>query len=285
MAGGCRISLCFFSWPPWAKTPKSQPKPRGHNGGTNSECFHCRVRSRWARVATSQGSGHCQPLLTPLAMPQLCGRLGANCVPAGRRSWAAWYTEGPGSLVSLVTHQPGHQLIQAQAILGRHGTQHLRDGLAGLRLESHRSVNRHQIQPGQRGRNKHTSATCACNPHADALRREHSSTHGVAITREAQVPQGEPAGGFSRAWGLPGRSQPARSGHPTGRPCAGAARRGSPAGSVTLWPRALLPLPSSQWGCWPSSPSRVEASRASGQKWPCGSGNLMEPAAALLLPE
>lgn len=179
MAGGCRISLCFSSWPPWAKTPKSQPKPRGHNGGTNSKHFHCRVRSRWARVTTSQGSGHCQPFLAPLAMPQLCGRLGANCVPAGRGSWAAWYTEGPGSLVSLVTHQPGHQLIQAQAVLGRHGTQHLRDGLAGLRLESHRSVNRHQIQPGQTGRNKHTSATCACNPHGDALRREHSSTHGV----------------------------------------------------------------------------------------------------------
>jgi len=178
MAGRCRVSLCCFSWPPWAKTPKSQPKSRGHDGGRNSERVHCRVRSRQAGVTASQGSGRCQPLLAcPLRRRRsLCGRLGANCTPAGRSPWAARSTEGPVSRVSLVTHQPGHQLIQPQAVLGRHGTQHFCDGLAGLGLESHRSVNRHQIQPGQRGRNKHGSATRTCNPRTDAVPREHSES-------------------------------------------------------------------------------------------------------------
>lgn len=196
MAGRCRVSLCCFSWPPWAKTPKSQPKPRGHDGGRNSERVHCRVTSRRAGVTASQGSGRRQPLLArPLRRhSSLCGRLGANCTLAGWSPWAARSTEGPVSLVSLVTHQPGHQFIQPQAVLGRHGTQHLRDGLAGLGLESHGSVNRHQIQPGQRGRNKHAFATCTCNPRADTLPREHSGTHRVTVTRAAGVPQGEPAG-------------------------------------------------------------------------------------------
>lgn len=60
------------------------------------------------------------------AAAPLCGEAEANAPQQ-----AGWSVQAP------VTHQPGHQLTQVQAIFGHHGPQHFCDGLGGLGLESH----------------------------------------------------------------------------------------------------------------------------------------------------
>ena len=86
----------------WACTPHPLPPPPPP---APTKVSHTRVRGARGKPRQRAGAGH-----------------------------AAWGTQPQAP---RVTHQPGHQLIQVQAVLGHHGPQDFRDGLGGLGLESH----------------------------------------------------------------------------------------------------------------------------------------------------